>query len=120
MSSIQPAKSSPRLENGVLRWYHGDCFVVDWTISLTKDGVPYQYDADDELIFSFYTRPDKELVHQFTFTNIQNNTVSLEFTEEVSNKFAIGNYSYCIKFNSHDGELVTLYAKERAEVDPCH
>lgn len=120
MSTIKPAKSSPRLENGVLRWYHGDCFTVDWTVNLTKDDIPYEYDENDELIFSFYTRSKKELVHQFSFTNIQDNTVTLDFTEEVSNKFDIGAYTYCIKFNSHEGEIVTLYAKEKAEVEACH
>ena len=120
MSDIKSAKSSPRLENGILKWYHGDSFQIEWEINLTQNGEPYEYDSNDELIFSFFNKPGKELVHQFTFTNIQDGIVTLDFTEEISNKFDVGHYSYCIKFNSNDGELITLFAKERAEVEPCH
>ena len=120
MSEIKPAKSSPRIENGVLRWYHGDSFQIEWEINLTQNGRSYEFDENDELIFSFYRKPEKELVHQFTFTNIQDNMVTLDFTEEISSKFDVGYYSYCVKFNSHDGELITLFAKERAEVEKCH
>lgn len=120
MNEIKPAKSSPRIENSVLKWYHGDAFEIEWEVRLTQDNIPYEFDENDELIFSFYKNPSKVLVHQFTFTNIQDYTVVLGFTEEISKKFDIGQYSYCVKFNSHDGELVTLFAKERAEVEKCH
>lgn len=120
MSSIQPAKSSPRVENGVLRWYNGDCFTVDWTINLTKDDEEYEYNEDDELVFNFYDRYEEELIYSFSFTNIEDNTVTLDFTEDISALFDAGSYTYCVKFNGYDGEVVTLYAKLRAEVDQCH
>jgi len=117
---LKPAKSSPRLENNILKWYLNDSFSIEWSFSLTWDEEPYMLDENDELIFSFFKFLEKEPVHTFSFTNVQDNSVSLDFTEEISKKFTPGVYTYCVKLNTHDGPIVTLYAKQRAEVEKCH
>ena len=114
---IKPTPPSPRVENSVLKWYYGDAFDIKWSIALTKDGEPLPYDPDDELIFTFFTK-DKRLVLEFTFDNIQDNTVVLTFTEEYSRLFTPGSYYYCIKYN--EGCVSTLYANRKIEVDWCH
>lgn len=119
-NTIDPAKRSPRLEDQVFKWYDGDAFTIEWEISLKEDETPVHYDDDDELIFSFYDRFEKNLIHQFTFDHIKNNTVSLVFTEEISKKFPVGKYVYCVKYINHEGERITIFAKNKVEVQACH
>lgn len=118
--TINPAQQSPRIENQVFKWYNGDQFSINWTIHLKDDEVPITYDADDVLLFSFFTADEKTLVHQFEFNNIQDDTVTLVFTEEISKKFAVGKYVYCVKFIDHEGHQVTIFAKNKVEVQECH
>lgn len=117
---IKPAKASPRVDKEVLKWYVGDTFSIEWLIQLYKDETHLILDENDEIVFNFFTRDEKQLIHTFSFTNIQEETVCLDFTEEVSNKFPVGRYIYCAKFIDHDGTTVTIFAKKLVEVEPCH
>ena len=121
MTEIKPAKASPRFEGETLKWYVNNTFSVEWGIDLTKDDEPYEFDEDDTIVFEFYKNSiGKEPVHTFTFENIQDNTVSLDFTEAITSKFPIGKYVYCAKFIDKEGVIVTIFAKKRAEVEACH
>ncbi len=117
---ITPAKASPRLERETLKWYVNDSFSIEWMIQLLENNVPLNFDADDEVVFNFFTYDGKTLIHSFSFTDIQNNTVCLDFTEEVSKKFPVGKYTYCAKFINHEGTVVTIFAKKHVEVEACH
>lgn len=119
MIEIKPAKQSPRFEGETLKWYVNNTFTIEWGISLTKDNVPLVFDDNDEIVFEFYSG-DKQLVHEFRFDHIVNNSVDLDFTEEVSSKFPVGKYIYCAKFIDHDGTIITIFAKKKAEVERCH
>ena len=120
MTEIKPAKQSPRFEGETLKWYVNNTFTVEWGISLTKDDEPLIFDENDEIVFEFYTSPGRELIHEFRFSNIEGNSVNLDFTEEISRKFPIGKYIYCAKFIDHEGTVVTIFAKKKAEVEACH
>lgn len=118
---VPVAKESPRNENGILKWYVGDTFEIDWTVQLVDEqGDFYTYDPEDHLVWSFYTVPGRSLVHKFDFTNIQRDTVTLSFTPEVSNKFTAGLYFYCVKLIDKHGEITTLCAENKVEVEKCH
>lgn len=124
MSEIIPvAKQSPRIDNGVIAWYVGDAFSINWTINLTEDDEPLYFAPGDRLEWCIFPVMDKEhSVHTFVFEygDIHNNTVELKFTPEISKKFAIGTYTYCVKFCSHDGRVVTLGAQNKIKVESCH
>ena len=124
MSEIIPvAKQSPRIKSGVIYWYVGDAFDIDWDIHLTEDEKAIVFQPGDKLIWNFFSTTDKNKpVHSFTFEypDIEDNTVTLKFTKEVSKKFAIGSYTYCIKFECHDGRVVTLNAQNKLQVEACH
>ena len=120
MIDIKPAKQSPRFENETLKWYVNNTFTIEWGIDITKNDEPLVFDENDEIVFKFYSAGSRYLVHEFRFTNIQDNSVNLDFTEEVSKKFLAGNYVYCAQFIDHDGLIVTIFADKKAEVEPCH
>lgn len=124
MSEIIPmAKQSPRIKDGTIAWYAGDAFIIDWEVHLTEGEQAITFEPGDQLIWSFFSVADKTTaVHSFIFeyNDIKDNTVSLFFTKEISNKFKIGNYTYCVKFMCHDGRIVTLNANNKIKVEACH
>ena len=129
---IISAKDSPRLnEEGVICWYEGDVFSIVWRVSLndtfTQEGVEETYfNPTDHLIFQFFgedssTKP----VAKFDFTEIEDNTVELKFTQAISKKMTAGNYTFCIKRVIYDEEgnvsrINTIGAKGNVRVESCH
>ena len=123
MSEIPMAKQSPRIKDGTVAWYAGDAFIIDWEVHLTEGETPIIFEEGDQLIWSFFSVEDKvNPVHTFVFDypDIHDYTVELFFTKEISAKFAVGNYTYCVKFLSHDGRVVTLNANNKIKVEACH
>lgn len=121
--NIPVAQQSPRVINGTLMWYVGDAFNIEWQINLTDDGTPIVYQEGDKLIWNFFNVKDKDNpVHTFTFeySDITNNKVTLAFTKEISKHFVVGSYTYCVKFISHDGRIVTINATNKVRVESCH
>lgn len=131
---IISAQDSPRLdENGTLCWYEGDAFQITWTSTLneelglgdTKEDHNY-FDPTDHLLFQFFSEDNtSKPVAKFDFTNIEDNTVLLNFTPAISKKMPAGNYTYCIKKITYaeDGSvdsITTIGAKGRVKVEECH
>lgn len=101
MTSLPSARSSPRIINGVLKWYEGDTFTLDIELELTdQDGMTIDT-TGKEVDFLFYNRSN-ELVKEFIFKNIQNNTVTLVFNTDVSALFPMGEYHYDVHYISSD------------------
>lgn len=127
MNTIAGSKESPRYndEKDILYWFSGDAFSIDWTLRLVDcdTGEPIAYQPTDTLIFSFFDIK-KNLIKQFTFTDIQNDTVTTVFTPVLSKKFVPGNYSYCIKFTWTDSDgtsrIQTLVDNKKIKVEVCH
>lgn len=97
--------------------------MIDWQVYLTEEGQPIIFQPGDQLIWNFFAVLDKtNPIYTFTFgyEDIQDNTVTLFFTKEISNKFKIGSYTYCVKFLCHDGRIVTLNANNKIKVESCH
>ena len=100
MSTIPAAKASPRIENGVLKWYEGDTF--DLTIEITLvDATPVAIDipASATITLIFYNER-KAKVKDFIFTNIENNKIDVPMDAETSALFKRGRYSYDMKYDS--------------------
>lgn len=126
MSEIMPvAKQSPRIKNGVIYWYAGDAFAIDWEVQLMDDeGTAITFKPGDQLVWSFFSTSDKvKPVYTFTFNydDIQDNKVTLLFSRAISSKFAIGSYTYCVKFiDTENDRVVTLNATNKVQVEACH
>lgn len=129
---IISAKDSPRLnEEGIICWYEGDVFSIVWRVNLNDtldvgDGEECYFNPTDHLIFQFFgedssTKP----VAKFDFTEIEDNTVELKFTQAISKKMTAGDYTFCIKrvIYDEDGEvsqITTIGAKGNVRVESCH
>ena len=97
MSNLPSALSSPRIVNGVLKWYEGDTFTLDIELELIdQDGVAIDT-SGKEVLIKFYDRYE-DLVKEFSFENLQNNTVSLDFNNEISALFPQGEYHYDVHY----------------------
>lgn len=94
MGNIPEAKASPRVENGCLCWYEGDTFEIQMQIELTdQDGENVNISESDTVTVTFYDER-RDAIQEFKFQNVQENTVTLSFTDEISKKFLKGRYRY--------------------------
>lgn len=68
----------------------------DWGIKLpvTVDGTTLT--ENDHLLFTFKTQKNGEVLFTKEYTNIQKNTVDLEFTEAESALLPVGSYAYSL------------------------
>lgn len=124
-------KQSPRTTAaGIIKWYCGDSFDIDLELTLTKDGQAFNLKPGDKIVVSFYKQFDAlppEQTYVFTYTAEEllaanlTDTVQLKFTPEISEKFGIGHYKYCIAYIDGDNNYQTTIAANRlAEVEACH
>lgn len=124
MNEVVPiAKQSPSITDGVISWYMGDAFVINWEVHLTEEEFPVEFQEGDRLEWSFFSILDKcNCIHKFIFNyeDIDDYTVTLFFSKDISAKFKVGCYTYCVKFFSHDGRIVTINAHNKIKVEPCH
>lgn len=90
-SNVIPAvRVIPRIANGCICWYEGDTFSLRLRLELEdQDGAAVTVGASDSVKITFYDRMRTQ-VQQFVFSGIVGNTVTLDFTEDVSAKFPRG------------------------------
>lgn len=136
-----PAPQSPRMDNGVLKWFYGDTFAIDMVINLVEQNIDesgeyinriIDFDEDDQITVVFFNA-HKEVVYSFVAKNISNDegsenyhTITLDFTKDISHKFRKGRYTYCVKYvHKEDGKTVltditTICVDNKVEVELCH
>lgn len=97
--TLPGAQMSPRIINGVLKWYEGDTFQLSVEINL-QDEVGNTIDILEShtVEFKFYNEKER-MVHWVTFGNIQDNTVLLIVDDVVTKKFPKGKYTYDVIYN---------------------
>ena len=109
MSVLPSARPSPRIVNGVLKWYQGDTFQLDIELQLEdQDGEIVNIASSDTVTVVFYDRRVR-VVKEFVSTNIEGNTASLLFDEQTTALFPAGEYTYNVYL---DGEKRTTLAKD--------
>ena len=100
IGSLPSAQMSPRIVNGVIKWYAGDTFELQVDIQLQdQDGENITIGQGESIEFAFFNRK-RELVKLFLFENIENNCVTLVFDDEVTALFPAGHYTYDVYYNS--------------------
>ena len=108
MSSIPNARQSPRIENGIVKWYEGDTFDLCLELELTdQDGDDIAIAASSTVTVEFVNRQN-EAVKTFEFTGITGNTVTLDFDSACTALFPKGEYRYCVYYTA--GRRTTLAA----------
>lgn len=100
MANIPNARISPRIDTGVLKWYEGDTFELQLELELTdQDGEAVIIQPTDTVRILFLDEC-RETVKEFSFTNVQNNTVTLEFDATATALFPRGKYTYDVYYSA--------------------
>ena len=99
---------SPRFENSTLCYYVGDTFRLLLPIELTRDGEPVTISEIDTVSFTFVDQAGNVVVEK-RYTGIKENTITIDWDADMTDKFRRGWYSYRIRYN---GENVTTIAAD--------
>ena len=99
IGTLPSARMSPRIINGVIKWYEGDTFGLQVDIDLTdENGDAVVIQPEDTVQFVFRNNRG-ETVHNVVAANIENNSVLLDFGAAESAKFPKGVYEYDCFYN---------------------
>lgn len=113
MSNLPNAEQSPRIVNGVLKWYEGDTFDLDLLLDLEdQDGTPVTIGPGDTVTVTFRNRR-LEQVKEFSFTDIQRNMVTMDFDTACTALFPKGIYTYDVQYS---GVERTTFARDNRAV----
>lgn len=100
IGSLPSARMSPRIINGVIKWYAGDTFELQVDITLQdQDGEDITIAQGETIEFAFFNRK-RELVKSFLFEHVEHNCVTLVFDDEVTALFPAGEYTYDVYYDS--------------------
>lgn len=101
MKTIPRAKASPRMENGVIRWYEGDTFRLTLILNLKMlSEESYPIGEGDSVTVNTYD-DIKNLVESINFDKIENNSVVIDFDSVRTAKYPKGKYRYDVIFKSN-------------------
>lgn len=115
MSNLPNAEQSPRIVNGVIRWYEGDTFDIDLVLSLTdQDGEPVSLAAPDQVSVTFRDK-SRSVVKEFSFEGVSENTVTLDFDATCTALFPKGQYTYDVCITR--GDRTTIANENKAVVE---
>ena len=99
MCELPNARPSPRIVNGVLKWYEGDTFELNVEIQVEdQDGETVNISSTDTVEFVFKDCR-REVIKTFSFSKVANNTVTLTFDKVVTVLFPKGEYTCDVHLN---------------------
>lgn len=102
MSELPSAKQSPRIVNGVLRFFERDTFDLNLELELTdQDGTPITIQSTDTIKIVF-TDKTNAVIKEFDFTGATNNTVTLDFDTACTALFKKGEYHYDLYYTGSE------------------
>lgn len=107
------ARLSPRIDNGVLYWYEGDTFTMNLELKLRDPDGEEIIIPDTATVTVVFRDESEETVKEFTFEEIEGNTVVLEFDTNCTALFPAGKYTYDVYY---DGEYRTTLINENKVV----
>lgn len=112
---------SPRIENGVIKWYCGDAFYISFEVLDDETNEPLLLSSGDTIIISFFNR-QKLCVKKFVFgSESYCGELTCHIDEVVTKLFTAGLYTYCIKYYSNTQKTIaTALAEGKCEVERCH
>lgn len=98
--TVPCAQKSPRNVNGVIFWYEGDTFPLKLTVRLTNDaGEAVDFASGDVIDVIFYAAGRKKEIFKSHFENIESGELIFNFDEELTKRFAAGQYVYDVIYN---------------------
>lgn len=112
---LPAAAPSPRISSGVLKWYEGDTFDLQVQIELTDEsGAALVIQPEHTVEFVFRNRK-REVVYSVIHTDLADNCVVLRFSEEVSDLFPKGEYTYDVFYKGSERKTLAHRAPVTVE-----
>ena len=110
--SVKCAEVSPRICNdGSIRWYEGDTFILEFNLTFrdSSDNVLETTEKDEiSIVFN-----DKYSNVVWETKVIGTNILPIHVDEEVTKLFKVGKYTYCVKRNA---DFITTLMKNNMVV----
>lgn len=124
---IVTSKGSPRFDGRTLKWFCGNTFPYSMEIELidSDTGEAIVPSEEDSIVVRFYDKRDN-IIHEFAFNGLTAYEVDgktyveivMNFTEEVTEKFDVGKYTYCVTY--YGDYATTIWDNAEAQVEQCH
>lgn len=114
-------KTSPRIEDGIIKWYCGDAFFIDFEIMDDEAGKALELSENDGVVITFYNR-QLIAVKKFEFKGgMSCNCLSCHIDKDTTKFFTAGKYTYAIRYCKNNCETMqTVKAVGECEVERCH
>ena len=111
---LKCAEQSPRIcDDGTIRWYEGDTFNLEFDLTFTDEaGNELPVEANDKVSICFKNIAN-EIVYEYEV--IGTNILNININEEVTKKFKIGDYRYCVRRNAQ--YITTVIHKNKVVVE---
>ena len=93
---VKCAEQSPRIcEDGIIRWYEGDTFELEFELTFTDDNDnPITIQPGDKIAICF-TDQYQNIIH--TIETVGTNILKVAIDNEATKKFKKGKYNYCVR-----------------------
>lgn len=95
---------SPRIENGVLKWYEGDAFYIDYELKNEETGEIVETDENDGLVIEFYCGRKK--IRSFNLEKIEESVYQLHIDARSSKLFTVGEYAYTVELHKNNSQTI--------------
>lgn len=116
MGNIPNARRSPRLVNGIIRWYEGDTFTLKFNINLKdENGDPIDILTQDAYLIEI-RNASNEVVYQ-TAGNLANGSFELYVDNTLTTIFTAGEYRYDIRIYLSERDISTIVKSNTIIVD---
>lgn len=114
----EETKQSPRSENGIIKWYEGDVFFLDFIIKDYYTKEPIVVEGKDKVVIEFHD--NRKPIKSFGVVSTNSGVFSIYMDKDSTKLFKVGKYHYKIKYHKNDSETIqTIYDCGKVEVEGC-
>ena len=102
-------KQSPRSENGIIKWYEGDIFFLDFAVNDYFTKQPIELGENDRLSIEFHTC--QRLIKIFDkMDKTEEGLFRIHIDKDITRLFKAGRYHYDIRYHKNNDETrQTIY-----------
>ena len=105
MATCEGTKVSPRVEEGVIKWYKGDAFYLYFDLRDEDTGGVLLITEKDEIGIEIFmgSRSIRKIGTTF---NSEEQVYVCHITKEISNSLNAGEYKYKVYYSKNNGETI--------------
>lgn len=112
-------KQSPRNENGIIKWYEGDIFFLDFALNDYYTKLPIEVGENDRFSIEFHNC--QRTIKRFDeMVKTEEGLYRIHIDKDVTKLFRVGKYHYDIRYHKNNDETrQTIYECGEVEVEGC-